>query len=524
MIAIVLSMVMMYITSFSVNVLIRPIVQDLETTVATLQAVIVSASFIAGAFMVTAGRLGDKLGKKKVFVTGIAIYTLGLLVVVLSPNTAVFALGWGVIWPAGMVLIIPTSIALIMYFYEGRQRALAFGVYGAVLSAVSAVAPVVVGLLADQIGWRLALSLSPAIGIVTLLVSLTLPVTDRDRSIRIDLPSVVLSVLGFGLFLFGTTLAGQYGWFLARRPFSIGETELPLFGLSVTPVLYAASILFLVLFFARAHQVKLRGEAPLLNAALLRNREFALGMGMGAIFFLVNAGFLFAISIFLQTGVRLDSFQTALTTVPYTAVLAVLALSTPGLGRKIAPKWIVALGCAVMGVGIWLTGQMATIDMKPMDLLLPMVLVGAGGGLIMAQYTSITMMTVKPEQSGEASGLSETLKEIVGQGFAVALAGSILFGAVYASMVDSYASIEDVPLTAEEHQEMVVELEDTFQDITDAEEAEFVQSLPEKTRRAYAGVVEDATLAGLRSALTAMTVAIALCLGLAFLVPARKLD
>ena len=88
-IVIALSMVMMYITSFGINVLISSIVTDLGTTVATLQAVIVAASFIAGSLMVTAGRLGDKFGRKKIFVLGVAIYTIGLTIVVLSPNTTV---------------------------------------------------------------------------------------------------------------------------------------------------------------------------------------------------------------------------------------------------------------------------------------------------------------------------------------------------------------------------------------------------------------------------------------------------
>ena len=114
--------------------------------------------------MVTAGRLGDKLGKKKVFLTGVVLYTLGLIVVVLAPNTTIFTLGWGVIWPMGMVLVIPNSIALIMSFYSGKQRALAFGIYGAVLSAVAAIAPVIVGWVANECDWRIALAMSPATG------------------------------------------------------------------------------------------------------------------------------------------------------------------------------------------------------------------------------------------------------------------------------------------------------------------------------------------------------------------------
>jgi len=523
-IAIALSMVMMYITTFGVNVLISAIVTDLETTVANLQFVIVAASLIAGSLMVTAGRLGDKYGKKKIFVIGVIVYTIGLTTVVLSPNVAVFTFAWAVIWPSGMVLIIPTSIALIMYFYKGTQRALAFGIYGAVLSAVAAVAPVVVGALADNLGWRLALSLSPITGVVTILVSLSLPETDKDRTVGIDLPSVVLSVVSFGLFLITTTMAGQYGWFFQKRPMVLGGQEMSFFGLSIVPLLYLLSIILLAVFFCRGNQLKRRGDSPLLDASLLKNRPFASGMTIGALFFLVNAGFLFAVSVFLQAGVRFDGLTTALTSLPYSVVLAVLSFATPGLGKHVAPKWIVVAGSIIMGIGIWLAGQYATMDMRPLDLLLPMVLVGAGSGLIMAQYTGITMMTVGPEQSGEASGLSESIKEIIGQGFAVALAGSILFGAVYSSMVNDYSKMEGVRLSKLEHQQILVELEDTFQGISEAEEAEFVSKLPEKPRKAYAQIVKDASETGLDAALMAMNIVLAIILVLALGVPSRKLQ
>ncbi len=521
-IAIALSMVMMYITSFGINVLIGQIVTDLPTTVAQLQMVIVAASLIAGSLMVTAGRLADKFGKKKIFVTGIAIYSIGLLVVVLSPNASVFTIGWAVIWPTGMVLVIPTSIALIMYFYQGTQRAVAFGVYGAVLSAVSALAPVIVGLLANLLGWRLALSLSPAFGLIALLVGFSLPETKKDGSVRIDLVSVVLSVLSFGLFLITTTSAAQYGWFFEKRPLLIGGAEIDLFGLSVVPWLYALSAILLVLFFQRGVLLRRRGQTPLLDARLLQNIPFTLGMLIGGLFFLVNAGAIFAISVFLQAGAKFDPLQTALTTLPFTAGVAALSFTTPRLANYLAPKWIIVLGSLITAIGLWLAGSWASVAMTPMDLLLPMLLAGVGSGLIMAQVATVTMSTVPPEQSGEASGLSETVKEIIGQGFAIAFTGAVLFGAVYGSMVDSYAEREGLSLSEAERAEIVVELEDIFQSITEPEEAAFVATLPENTRQAYGQIVNQAAETGLEAALLAMNAVLALVLLLALFLPGRR--
>jgi len=522
-IAIAGSMVMMYITSFGVNVLISSIVTDLGTTVATLQLVIVAASLIAGSLMVTAGRLGDKLGKKKIFLTGLILYTAGLTVVVLSPNTAIFTLGWGVIWPMGMVLIIPNSIALIMHFYEGPQRALAYGIYGAVLSGVAAIAPVIVGWVANLSDWRFALAMSPAMGLITILLTLRMSETGKDENIKIDIPSVLLSVAAFGLFLITTTMASQYGWFTVKRPLVISGSEINTFGVSIVTYLYIASAVLFAFFIKRGNALKAQNQPPLLDISLLSNLPFTVGMSIAALFFLVNAAMLFAVSVFLQAAVKFDPLQTAIVTLPFSLVLAVISFSSPGLGKRIAPKWIVATGALIMAAGLYLINQQLSITMGIYDVLPGMLVAGAGAGLMMAQGTGVTMMSISAEQSGAASGLSETMKEVVGQGFAVALAGAILFGTVYSSMADSYAEIEDIELSETERQEIVVELENTFQEISEAEENAYIKTLPEKTRSAYTDIVADSSEKGVRAAINMTQLVLLLCFGLAMLLPAKKL-
>ena len=163
------------------------------------------------------------------------------------------------------------------------------------------------------------------------------------------------------------------------------------------------------------------------------------------------------------------------------------------------------------------------MQMSPMDLLPAMALLGVGGGLVMAQVTSVAMSTVSPEHGGAASGFAETVKEIIGQGLAIALAGSVLFGAVYASMVDDYARLEGIKLSDAEHLQIVVELEDVFQEISEKEEEAFVSSLPPKTRAGYPQIVDDAAERGLGAALMAMLAVVAIMLLLSLFLPATKI-
>ena len=520
-ITILFSMVMMYVTSFGVNVLIGEIVKDFQTTVSNVQFVIVSASFIAGALMVTAGKLGDKFGKKKIFLLGVLVYTIGITIVLFSPNISVFTIAWGIVWPLGMVLIIPTSIALIVSVYEGEQRAAAFGIYGAVLAAISAIAPVIVGYLANTMGWRVALAISPIAGVLTLFLASRLPNTEKDDSVKIDILSVILSVIGFGLFLITTTSASKFGWLMAKRPFMIGGEEISFAGLSVVPVGYAISIAFLLAFIVRGIKLKKAGRSPLLGVSILKNKTFTIGMVIGALLFLVTAGALFGLSVFLQAGAKFDSLQTALTLLPYSASYAVVSFATPNLAKKILPKFIVIIGSVITIVSLWWLGQSASMEMAPMDILPQMIILGIGMGLIMAQVTTVTMSTVAAEETGEASGLSETLKEIIGQGFAIALAGSVLFGGVYASMADSFSELEGKNYSEEQKTELVVELENVFESISEEEEAEWVSKLPANTKAAYPGIVNNAAESGFRNVMNVMVLCMMLGLVLAFFLPKR---
>lgn len=522
-ITIIASMAMMYITSFSINVLIGPIVKDLNWSVSGLQMVIVSASLIAGTLMVTAGRLGDKIGKKKVFLIGSIIYTIGLTAVVLSPNSTIFSISWAIIWPLGMVMVIPTSIALIMYFYQGAQRAQAFGIYGAVLMAISALAPLIVGYLASSFGWRVALSLSPAFGVITILLAFSLPETSKDPSIKIDGLSVLLSVVSFGLLLIATTMASQYGWFFQKRPLILGGSEVPLGGFSVVPFLYLLSVVLMIIFFKRGNKLASKGETPLLNADILKNVPFTIGMLVQALLYFLFAAILFVVSVFVQSVSGFDSFQTALTTLPISAGVALFSFFTPGLGKRIAPKWIIIFGFLLVLLGTYLLGNEVAVDMTPMSSLLGSIVVGVGCGLVMGQIATVTMMKVPAEQNGEASGLSETLKEIIGQGFAIAFSGAVLFGSVYSSMTHEYEQMESIDLSEEEEQVIMIELEDTFQAITPAEEQDFIQTLPEKTQTVYQDIVNRSAKNAFVRTMYVLNIFVVLCIVMSFFLPNSRI-
>ena len=142
----------------------------------------------------------------------------------------------------------------------------------------------------------------------------------------------------------------------------------------------------------------------------------------------------------------------------------------------------------------------------------------------MGQIATMTMIKVAPEQNGEASGLSETLKEIIGQGFAIAFAGSVLFGAVYSEMVVGYAEVEQIELSKAEKESIIIELEDTFAEITELEEQKFIAKLPEKTKNAYQDIVNSSAELAMQKTYWVLNVFVVIALILSLFLPNLKLE
>ena len=120
------------------------------------------------------------------------------------------------------------------------------------------------------------------------------------------------------------------------------------------------------------------------------------------------AAILFTLSVFVQSAAGFDSFSTALTTLPVSLSVAIFSFFTPGLGKKIAPKWIIMGGFVLVFIGIYLLSEQVTLSMTPLTTVIGSIIFGIGCGLVMAQIATITMIKVKPEENGEASGLSES--------------------------------------------------------------------------------------------------------------------
>lgn len=331
-----------------------------------------------------------------------------------------------------------------------------------------------------------------------------------------------MAFVGLALIVLGATLAGEFGWFTARRPFYLGDEALQVFNLSVAFLCIAVGLVVLLLFFAWARHRKRQGQEPLFDATLFANRPFSCGMTLGFLFQLTVGGMLFVLPVFLQSALQLDSLATALVLLPYTLGIFFFALLASRLPARFAARRIVQLGLLLMFVGGLLVFRSASLELVWAQLIPALACFGGGAGMVLARLSEVTLATIAPAKLGEATGGDSTAKEL-GVAFGVSVLGSIFLLLVYGNVVDQYDAYHGLgQATSQARQQAIIELEDWAGEISAVQWQAHLDSLPEKTAAAYDTIVDNAYLVGYRTTLQILIAAIAIMLIISTLLPKQS--
>jgi len=482
-------------------VAIGSIVNGLNTQVGFVQAAMALHSLVMASMYLTAGKLADRFGEKRIFVMGAAIFAAGTVVAALSPSVWILLLGWSLIKPMGGAMMIPAAGSLIVFNYEGRRRSAAFGIFSAFVAAATVIGPIWMGLLAGALSWRWAFGSESLIIALLFFFAAMVKESPRTKETRFDVGGAVLSFTGLGLVVLGATLAGEFGWWRARRPFFVGDQVLAPFGFSAAFLFLLAGAGVLVAFALwSAHRLK-KGHEALFQTALFKYRMFAGGVGIGFLFQLTVGGLLFVLPVFLQSALQLNALDTALVLLPYTLGIFIFALGASRLPQSIPPVRIVQTGLGLMLLGgIWVYGT-AGLELTWGSLIPALSCFGAGAGTVLARLSEITLSTVKASELGEATGGDATGKEL-GVAFGVSVVGSVFLIMVYGSVVDNYDAYYNLPeAAAKERAQGVIELEDWASRLSEEQWQVFLAGLPDETAAAYRSIVNDAYLTGYRRTL-----------------------
>jgi MFS family permease len=322
---------LMVLDAAVMNVSISQLVEDFDTDVTTIQAVITFYSLVMAALMITGGKVGDIIGRKRVFLAGHVIYGAGSFLTAISWSVPALLAGWSVLEGIGAAMVMPALAALAGGIYQGRDRALVYGVLGGVSGVGIAVGPILGGFMTTYYSWRLVFAgeVIVAIGIIvgTLFLIKELP---REKEIELDWVGSVLCASGLGLMVFGVLQASTWGWIQPHN------SPIEPFGLALTPFVVAAGAILMWCFRAWQGYREERGRDPLVHLRLFDIKPLRSGLAMFLAQNTIMMGIFFVIPLYLQIVQGFNAFDTGVKMLPISVMLFISALGGSVIARRAA--------------------------------------------------------------------------------------------------------------------------------------------------------------------------------------------
>ncbi|MEU4025758.1 MFS transporter [Streptomyces anulatus] len=385
-----------------VNVALPSIRDSLGGGITGLQWVVDGYTLMFAALLLSAGSLTDRLGARRTFGTGMAVFAVASAACALAPNLGLLV-GARLVQGAGAAVIVPSSLALIREaFPDPGKRAKAISLWALGGSAGSAAGPVAGGFL-SQIDWRLIFFINLPVGVIALLLLARTRPSPRSKQAGFDWTGQLSAVVAMGSLTFAAIETGADGFTAPHVLFS-----------------YAFAVLAAVVFVL----AQARGKNPMVPLALLRSRTMALASGIG---FALNVGFygmIFLLSLYLQQAKGMTALATGLAFVPMTVFTAFVSPTAAWFAARFGPRMPVITGQAAMVVGLVLLAVVPS-SAPTWLLIVLMVPVGAGGSLAVPALTSLLLDYVPAERAGTASGVLNTSRQ-VGGALAVAVFGALV--------------------------------------------------------------------------------------------------
>jgi EmrB/QacA subfamily drug resistance transporter len=421
-VALTIGVAMIIVDATIVNVAIPSIIRDLRIGITQAEWANSIYSLVFAALLISVGRVGDVGGRRRMFVLGLGVFLAASLVTALAPNGSVLLAG-RFLQGVGGALILPSTLSIVNATFRGRERAIAFGIWGSTIGGMAALGPLAGGWFVTHLSWRWAFYVNLPIALLALAGAFLFVGESRDPAARpgYDPPGVVLSTLGFLGIVFGLIEGQTYGWWTAKRTF----VGLAPFGHSVIPFAFAVGVAALA-GFVLVERVRARAGRPVLvDFGLFRIPSFLYGNVAVLIVGLGELGLVFVIPLFLQSVLGLSAFHTGIVLTALAGGAFVAGGFAAPLTRRIGAAHVVQLGLALEIVGIVAVGLTFAADRPAWQFCPQLFVYGLGVGFATAQLTGVILAEVPPPQSGEGSGIQSTSRQ-VGAALGIAILGTAL--------------------------------------------------------------------------------------------------
>ena len=426
---------LMALDSSVMNVSIATVAKDLGTTVTGIQTAITLYTLVMASLMITGGKIGQIMGRKRAFAVGCVIYGAGSFTTALSPNLTVLLIGWSLLEGVGAALIMPAIVALVASNFGSAERPRAYGLVAAAAAVAVAVGPLIGGLATTYASWRWVFAGEVIIVFGILLLARRMADAPPEPGVHLDLVGTALSASGLGLVVYGVLRAGSWGMVNPKPGAPVW--------LGLSPVIWMllAGGLVLLGFLTWERRRQAAGAAVLIDPALLGNKLLLGGLTSFFYQYLIQAGLFFAVPLFLSVALGLSAIDTGLRILPLSIALLLAAVGVPKFFPDASPRTVVRLGFVSLFVGIVMLTAALDVGVGPEVVTWPMLLAGLGIGALASQLGSVTVSAVPDEQSAEVGGVQNTVT-FLGASIGTALAGAVLISGLTSSF---FAGIEENP-------------------------------------------------------------------------------
>ncbi|MCR2763080.1 DHA2 family efflux MFS transporter permease subunit [Microbacterium sp. zg.B48] len=413
------------VDSTIVNVAIPSIVDELQISSTQVQWVQEVYTLVFAALLLVFGSLADRFGRRRTMLIGVVIFATSSVAAALATSGELLILA-RFVQGVGGAMILPTTLSLINATFRGRERGIAFAVWGSTIGGMAALGPLLGGWLTTEFSWRWAFGINVPLGILIIVgVLLTVDESREGTRRRVDAVGALLSVLTSAALVFGLIEGRSLGWWTTNEPLTIGAWTWP-WELSPVPLAFVVSAGGLIAFIAWGRHRMRTGRSTLIAFGLFRIPSFRNGNIAALVVSLGEFGIILSLPLWLQFVIGFDALQTGLVLLALAIGSFVASGFAGAFSNRIAPVTIVRLGLIAEIFGV--AGLALVISPTTQwAALIPFLFVyGFGVGLATAQLTGVVLGDVPVEQSGQGSGTQSTARQL-GSALGIAVLGTVLF-------------------------------------------------------------------------------------------------
>lgn len=400
-------------------------------------------SLVFAALLITWGKLGDQFGRRNIFIAGVLVFAAGSLGVGTGATIGAVVASRA-LQGLGAAMMSPSTLSIVSATFKGRERGVAFGIWGATAGVSAAIGPILGGwfieygtsIMAES--WRLAFLINIPVAIVAIIGSIWAIRESRDPNARprIDVVGIILITLSLGLLVFGAIEGQNFGWLEAKKVFTLGSLRYPALDAgaaipagtpSFIPLVFAVGIVMFVVFVLVERWQERRDLEPLFEFGLLRYRSFRYGLLTIAIATLGEFGTFLVLSLYLQIAKGMGAFETGVQLLASAASMVIAAPLAGMLSGRIGAKWVITTGMILEAVALFWLSSIVYRDTPLASLTPPLIVYGVGFGLSIAQVANLVLSDIPFSKAGVASGATNTVRQI-GAALGIAILGAIMFG------------------------------------------------------------------------------------------------